>query len=87
MNTVTTSDFGRSARSLRLVAIAIAVVVPLLAWGLADMIGYRGQAAAGAISFIAVVAACSSDLTKVNWRTVFWGIALQVGMALFILKF
>ena len=86
MNTVTTALPRRSARSLRLVAIAIAVMVPLLAWALAGMIGYRGQAAAGAISFIAVVAACSSDLTKVNWRTVFWGMALQVGMALFILK-
>lgn len=87
MDGVTTTGAGGSPRTMRLAAIAIAVVVPLLAWLLAPVIGYRGQAAAGAVCFIAVVAACSSDLTRVNWRTVAWGMALQIGLALFILKF
>jgi CNT family concentrative nucleoside transporter len=86
MTTPTTAT-GRSAKTLRLVAIGIAIVAPVLAWLLAGLIGYRGQAAAGAICFIAVVAACSSDLTRVNWRTVLWGLGLQIGLALFILKF
>jgi len=77
----------RSGRSLRLVAIAVAVLLPLAAWLLAGTIGYRGQAGAGALCFIAIVAACSPNLALVNWRTVLWGMALQLGFALLILKF
>jgi concentrative nucleoside transporter, CNT family len=76
-----------SGRSLRLAAIALAVLLPVAAWLLAGTIGYRGQAAAGALCFIAIVAACSQNLAVVNWRTVFWGMALQLGFALLILKF
>ena len=43
--------------------------------------------AAGALCFIAIVAACSPDLRRVNWRTVLWGIGLQLGFALLILRF
>src|SRR5687768_958363 len=75
-----------SGRSLRLTAIAAAVGVPVAAWVLGDFVGYRGQAAAGAICFIAIVAACSPNLRLVKWRTVLWGMALQLGFALLILK-
>ena len=34
-----------------------------------------------------IAAACSTNLRAVNWRTVGWGIALQLLLALFILKF
>jgi len=78
---------GASPQALRAVAIGVAVGLPALAWLLSDAIGFRGQAAAGAICFIAIVAACSPDLRGVNWRTVLWGIALQLGFALLILKF
>jgi len=77
----------RSARSLRLGAVTIAAGLPAVAWLLGSTIGPRGQAAAGALSFIAVVAACSPDLRLVRWRTVLWGMALQLGLALLILKF
>ncbi len=87
MDTLSPPAPGASATRLRLIAIAIALGAPLLAWLASDLIGYRGQAAGGAICFIAVVAACSTDLSKVNWRTVIWGMVLQVGFALFILKF
>ncbi len=75
-----------SARTLRFVAIAVAVVLPVIAWLLGGVIGYRGQAAAGAVCLISIVAAASPDLRLVNWRTVLWGMALQVGLALLILK-
>jgi CNT family concentrative nucleoside transporter len=78
---------GASAGYLRAVAIGIAILVPALAWLLRDAIGFRGQAAAGAICFISIVASCSPDLRRVNWRTVLWGMALQLGFALLILKF
>src|SRR5687768_10503052 len=76
----------RTDRSLRLAAAAIAIVVPLLAWALGGVIGYRGQAAAGAICFISICAAASTNLRAVNWRTVGWGMAIQLLLALFILK-
>jgi CNT family concentrative nucleoside transporter len=81
---VTTAPSGRS---LRFAAIGVALVAPLLAWLLRDAVGFRGQAAAGALCFIGIVAACSPNLRLVNWRTVLWGMALQTGFALFILKF
>jgi CNT family concentrative nucleoside transporter len=63
------------------------VLLGALAWLLGDVIGPRGRAAAGAMCFVAIVAACSPDLRRVNWRTVGWGIALQLALAVFILKF
>jgi CNT family concentrative nucleoside transporter len=74
-------------RTLRLIAAAVAVLAPAMAWVLSGVVGYRGQAAAGAVCFIAVCAVCSSNLRAVNWRTVLLGIALQLALAVFILKF
>ncbi len=75
-----------SSGRLRLIAIAIALLSPGVAWLASDLIGYRGQAAAGAVCFVSIVAACSPDLRRVNWRTVLTGMALQLGFALVILK-
>ena len=75
-----------SSRQLRLIAIAAAVGLGAASWVLGQTVGYRGQAAAGAMCFIAIVAACSPDLGRVNWRTVLWGIGLQLGFALLILR-
>jgi CNT family concentrative nucleoside transporter len=69
------------------VAMATVIGLAAAAWLLRDLIGVRGRAGAGALCFIAVVAACSPDLRRVNWRTVLWGMGLQLGLALFILKF
>jgi concentrative nucleoside transporter, CNT family len=76
----------RTDGSLRLMAVALAVLAPAVAWLLADIAGPRAQAAAGAVCFISICAACSSNLRAVSWRTVFWGMVLQLGLALFILK-
>jgi CNT family concentrative nucleoside transporter len=75
-----------SARSLRLAAIGLALGLPALAWAFAPLLGERGRAAAGAMTFVALIAACSPDLRLVNWRTVLYGIALQIGLALLILE-
>jgi CNT family concentrative nucleoside transporter len=73
-------------RPLRLTAGAIALALAVAAFLLRGAISPRVQGVAGIICFISVVAACSRNLRAVNWRTVGWGIALQVGLALFILK-
>jgi concentrative nucleoside transporter, CNT family len=78
---------GPSARALRLAAVALAILLPLTAWLLADPLGPRGRAALGALALIALVGACSPDLRQVNWRTVGWGLALQIAVAFFILRF
>lgn len=75
-----------SDRPLKIAAAAVVVGAPLVAWLLAGVIGPRGQAAAGAVCFVAVCALFSTDLRAVNWRTVGWGIAIQLLLALFILK-
>ncbi len=75
-----------SDRPLKIAAAAVVVGAPLVAWLLAGVIGPRGQAAAGAVCFVAVCALFSTDLRVVNWRTVGWGIAIQLLLALFILK-
>jgi CNT family concentrative nucleoside transporter len=82
----TTHRLSASGRRLRLVAIAAVIGLGAASWLLGQVVGYRGQAAAGALCFIAIVAACSPDLSRVNWRTVLWGIGLQLGFAVLILR-
>ena len=71
---------------MRLVAIGVVIALGAASWLLGATVGPRGQAAAGALCFIAIVAACSPDLRRVNWRTVLWGIGLQLAFALLILR-
>src|SRR5687767_9215612 len=77
---------ARSDTGLRLAAAAIAALLAVAAFALRGTLNPRIQAVAGIICFIAVIAACSRDLRAVSWRTVGWGIGLQVGLALLILK-
>jgi CNT family concentrative nucleoside transporter len=58
-----------------------------LAYVGADWLGPRGRSALGVLCFIGVALVCSANLRAVNWRTVAWGFALQIGLALFVLKF
>jgi CNT family concentrative nucleoside transporter len=68
----------------------LAILVGIIAVGetaylMRDTIGLRGQAAAGLVFFFGIVAAFSSNLRAVNWRTIGWGIALQLLLAFLIL--
>jgi CNT family concentrative nucleoside transporter len=76
----------RSDTALRAAAAALAIVLALAAFALRHTINPRAQAVVGIVCFIAIIAACSRNLRAVSWRTVGWGIALQVGRALLILK-
>jgi CNT family concentrative nucleoside transporter len=69
--------------------IAIGAAIAILALGayfLRDLIGLRGQAAVGVVFFFGLVAMFSTNLRAVNWRTIGWGIALQIILALLVLK-
>ena len=74
-------------RTLRLASAGGALLLALLAYLLQGMVDARVQAAAGVMCFLLVTAACSANLRAVNFRTVAWGIALQLALALFVLKF
>jgi concentrative nucleoside transporter, CNT family len=76
-----------SNRSLRFAAAALALVLALFGYLAQDVLDPRVRGAVGALCFIAIVAAGSSNLRGVNWRTVGWGIALQLLLAFVILKF
>ncbi len=73
--------------SWRMAIVAMVGAVAVLAYFTQPVIGVRGQAFAGVICFIGIVAACSQNLRAINWRTVGWGMVLQLALAFFILKF
>jgi CNT family concentrative nucleoside transporter len=62
------------------------VAIGFAAYGLRGTIGLRGQAFAGVICFFGLVAMFSSNLRAVNWRTIGWGIVLQLILAVLVLK-
>jgi CNT family concentrative nucleoside transporter len=69
--------------------VGIAVIIVLLglsAYGLRDHIGLRGQSAVGVLFFFGLVAMFSVNLRAVNWRTIAWGIGLQLVLAVLVLK-
>jgi concentrative nucleoside transporter, CNT family len=53
----------------------------------AGAIGPKIRSAFGMVAFIGLALGCSADLRRINWRTVAWGIGLQLLLALLILKF
>src|SRR5690349_3160202 len=53
---------------------------------LRNYIGLRSQSFAGILFFFGLVAAFSSNLRAVNWKTIGWGIALQALLAMAVLK-
>jgi concentrative nucleoside transporter, CNT family len=81
------SAVPRTDGSLRLLAAGLALALAVAAYVLQGVIDLRVQGFLGALCFLSVIAACSTNLRAVNWRTVGLGIALQVGLALFILTF
>jgi CNT family concentrative nucleoside transporter len=67
----------------------IALGIVLLAGAaylLQGIVGSRGQALAGVLCFFGIVALFSRNLRAVNWRTIGWGVALQIVLALLVLK-
>jgi CNT family concentrative nucleoside transporter len=50
------------------------------------LIGPRGQAFVGVFCFFGLVAMFSTNLRAVNWRTIGWGVTLQLILALLVLK-
>jgi CNT family concentrative nucleoside transporter len=77
---------NETPRTWRLAILGGITALGGLAYLLRDAIGVRGQALAGVVVFFGLVAAMSTNLRKVNWRTIYWGVGLQVVLALLVLK-
>ena len=68
-------------------AIAAAVFgIGMFAYLLQPTIGTRGQSVAGVFCFFGLVAMFSANLRAVSWKTIFWGVLLQVVLALLVLR-
>jgi CNT family concentrative nucleoside transporter len=65
-------------------SVVLLAVVAITAGG---VLGQRGQAALGVLCFLGTAAVFSTDWRAINWRTVGWGFALQLLLALFVFKF
>jgi CNT family concentrative nucleoside transporter len=73
-------------RRLRLVAGASVVILAAAVFLLGDWLHPNLRAAAGIVCFITICVACSTNVRAIRWRIVVWGLVLQVGLALLILK-
>lgn len=70
----------------RIAILAVIFTVGIAAYFARDVIGLHGQSVAGIIFFLGLVAAFSSNLRAVNWRTIFWGMVLQAVLAICVLN-
>jgi CNT family concentrative nucleoside transporter len=71
----------------RAALVAAVLVLGTLACVAPAELGPRGQAALGVFCFIGIAGVFSANLRAINWRTLAWGFALQVLLALLVLKF
>jgi CNT family concentrative nucleoside transporter len=76
----------RTPLTWRLGILLVVVLLAGAAYWFRSSIGPRGQAGMGALCFLGIAAACSAHLRAVNWRTIGWGMALQVLLALFVMR-
>jgi CNT family concentrative nucleoside transporter len=71
--------------SWRLAIAGAILAILVLTYLLRDIVGVRGQSVAGVICFLGLGFLFSANLRAINWRTIGWGMALQAGIALFIM--
>jgi CNT family concentrative nucleoside transporter len=82
----TNHSIGKTPLAWRLAIGAALALIAGVAYLAQDVIGLRGQSVAGILFFFGIVAMFSRNLRAVNWRTIGWGIAIQLLLALLVLK-
>ena len=86
MTTTETESSGAADWRLRLALAAVAGLLGAGALWLQEVLDPRVRALAGVVAFLAVAGACSARIRAVNPRLVASGLALQIGLAVLILK-
>jgi len=76
----------RTDGRLRLAAAALAIAIAVAVYVFQNYLGANVRGALGIVAFIAIVAAMSANLKAVSWRTVGFGMAIQLVLALLILE-
>lgn len=77
----------RSLKTLQNVLLASVLALTMTAYWLAPLVGTRGQAIFGIVTFLTLAAAMSSNLRAVNLKTISWGIGLQIAVAVAVTQF
>ena len=72
---------------LRLIVTSVVVGLGATAFVFQDALPGRFRGVLGIVCFIGIVVMFSSNISAINWRTVGWGLALQVMFAILILRF
>ena len=75
-----------NATRLRVALLLSVAVVAGTVFVLQDVLPGRLRAGLGILCFLGTVTACSTDIRAISWRTVGWGLALQLALAVFILR-
>jgi len=78
---------SKTPAPLRIGLFGLVIVLTLLAYVLSPQTGPRGQAVFGVFAFLSLAAAMSTDLKRVNRKTIGWGIAIQILLAVMVTKF
>ncbi|MCY4598878.1 MAG: hypothetical protein OXF27_03030 [Acidobacteria bacterium] len=86
MRTDAAESAPADALRLRLLLGGGALLGALFVLLLQDTLPGRVRALIGVVCFIAALVACSADIRAIRWRTVGWGIALQLVLAVLILR-
>ena len=90
MRTDAAADTPRRApadtRRLRILFAGAALLGALAVLLLQDVLPGRVRALVGIPCFLAALIACSADIRAIRWRTVAWGIGLQLALAVLILR-
>ena len=73
--------------SLRVLIAGAAVLLAAAVFLLRDLLPDRLRAGLGCACFLALAVSCSADVRAIRWRTVGWGIGLQLLIAVLILRF
>jgi CNT family concentrative nucleoside transporter len=73
--------------SWRLALVLVILMLAALSYLGGSWLGLRGRSALGVVCFLATACVFSANLRAINWYTVGWGIALQLLLAWFVLRF
>jgi concentrative nucleoside transporter, CNT family len=76
-----------SPKSIRVALFAVVILLAVCVYLFEPYIGARGQAVFGIFAFLSLAAAMSANLRAVNLKTIGWGIALQIALAIAVTQF